>query len=169
VNALDSDLIIFIPDENLASFVQRSTEKDIIPWPGYCPTHDAITVEKLSKLKEEHPGAVILVHPECRPEVIDMAEAARSTEGMLNYIRDSPKTEFIIGTEQDMVHRLKKEFPDRTFYTVTGAVCPTMKLITLDNIIAALETMTPEVTLDPALMERAKRPLQRMLDIGRGD
>ncbi|NLT36866.1 MAG: quinolinate synthase NadA [Methanomassiliicoccus sp.] len=169
VNTLDSDLVIFIPDENLASYVQRYTEKDIIPWPGYCPTHDAITVEKLSKLKEEHPGAVILVHPECRPEVIDMADAARSTEGMLNYIRDSPKTEFIIGTEQDMVHRLKKELPAKTYYTVTGAVCPTMKLITLENIIAALETMTPEITLDAELMERAKRPLQRMLDIGRGD
>jgi quinolinate synthase len=169
VNTLDSDLVIFIPDENLASYVQRYTEKDIIPWPGYCPTHDAITVEKLSKLKEEHPGAVILVHPECRPEVIDMADAARSTEGMLNYIRDSPKTEFIIGTEQDMVHRLKKELPAKTYYTVTGAVCPTMKLITLENIIAALETLTPEITLDAELMERAKRPLQRMLDIGRGD
>lgn len=169
VNALDSDLVIFIPDENLASYVQRYTEKDIIPWPGYCPTHDAITVEKLSKLKAEHPGAVILVHPECRPEVIDMADAARSTEGMLNYIRDSPKTEFIIGTEQDMVHRLKKELPAKTYYTVTGAVCPTMKLITLENIIAALETMTPEITLDAELMERAKRPLQRMLEIGRGD
>lgn len=169
VNSLESDLVIFVPDENLASFVQRSTEKDIIPWPGYCPTHDAITVEKLSKLKEEHPGAAILVHPECRPEVIDMADAVRSTEGMLNYIKDSPKTEFIIGTEQDMIHRLKKANPDKTFYAVTGAVCPTMKLITLDNIIAALETMAPEVLLDPVLMERAKRPLQRMLDIGRGD
>jgi quinolinate synthase len=88
---------------------------------------------------------------------------------MLNYIRDSPKTEFIIGTEQDMVHRLKKELPAKTYYTVTGAVCPTMKLITLENIIAALETLTPEITLDAELMERAKRPLQRMLDIGRGD
>jgi quinolinate synthase len=169
VNSLSSDLAIFIPDENLASFVQRSTDKDIIPWPGYCPTHESITVDKLKKLKEEHPAAAIIVHPECRPDVIDMADATRSTEGMLAYAKQSPKTEFIIGTEQEMLYRLRKECPDKTFYPVPGAVCPTMKLITMDNVLAALESMSPEVTLSPELMERARKPLQRMMDIGRGD
>jgi quinolinate synthase len=169
VNSLGSDLIIFVPDENLASFVQRSTEKDIIPWPGYCPTHEAITVEKLTKLKEEHPSAVVLVHPECRPEVIDMADAVRSTEGMLNFVKESDKSEFIIGTEQELIHRLKKENPGKIFHSVPGAICPTMKMITLNNILAALENMSPEVTLKPELIEKAKAPLQRMLDIGRGD
>ena len=169
VNSLASDLVIFIPDENLASFVQRSTDKDIIPWPGYCPTHEAITVEKLKKLKEEHPKAEIIVHPECRPDVIDMADAVRSTEGMMIYIKGSPKTEFIIGTEQEMLYRLGKENPGKTFYTVPGAVCPTMKLITLDNVLATLESMSPEVTMGPELMHRARKPLQRMMEIGRGD
>jgi quinolinate synthase len=169
VNSLGSDLVIFIPDENLASFVQRSTEKDIIPWPGYCPTHESITADKLKKLKEEHPAAVIMVHPECRPEVIDMADATRSTEGMITFAKESPKTEFIVGTEQEMLYRLRKECPDKTFYPVPGAVCPTMKLITLENILAALESMSPEVVLDPELMEKARKPLQRMMDIGRGD
>lgn len=169
VNGLEADLVIFIPDENLASYVQRSTEKDIIPWPGYCPTHESITVEKLAKLKAEHPHAALLVHPECRPEVIDMADAVRSTEGMLTFVRESPKLEFIIGTEQEMIYRLAKENPGKTFYAVPGAICPTMKLITIDSILAALESLTPEVTMAAELMERARRPLQRMMDIGRGD
>lgn len=169
VNSLDSDLIIFLPDENLASYVQRSTDKDIIPWPGYCPTHEAITVEKVKKLKEEHPKAEVIVHPECRPEVIDMADAVKSTEGMITYIQESAKDEFIIGTEQEMLHRLGKEFPDKRFYAVPGAVCPTMKLITLDNIISALESLSPEVHLRPEVAERARAPLERMLAVGRGD
>jgi len=126
-------------------------------------------VEKIKKLKEEHPQAAILVHPECRPEVIDMADGVRSTEGMFNFIRESPKSEFIIGTEQDMLYRLNKEFPDKKFCSVPGAVCPTMKLITLDNIISALESMSPEITLSPELMDKARAPLERMLAIGRGD
>ncbi|HPT73953.1 MAG TPA: quinolinate synthase NadA [Methanomassiliicoccaceae archaeon] len=169
VNSLDSDLIIFIPDENLANYVQRFTDKDIIPWPDYCPTHESISLKKIEKLKEEHPKAVVLVHPECRPEVIDAADAARSTEGMLNYIRESDKDEFIIGTEQDMIYRLSKEFPDKRFIEVPGAVCPTMKLITLDNVLAALESLSPEVNLPPELMEKAQAPLERMIALGRGD
>jgi len=169
VESLDPDLVIFIPDENLASYVQRSSGKDIIPWPGYCPTHESITVEKLKKLKEEHPAAAIVVHPECRPDVIDMADAVRSTEGMISFAKESPKTEFIIGTEQEMLYRLAKECPGKTFYPVPGAVCPTMKLITIENVLAALESMSPEVKLDPALMDKARKPLQRMMDIGRGD
>jgi quinolinate synthase len=169
VNSLPSDLVIFIPDENLASFVQRSTEKDIIPWPGYCPTHEAITVEKLKKLREEHPKAEIVVHPECRPDVIDMANAVRSTEGMMTYVKGSPKTEFIIGTEQEMLYRMGKENPGKIFHPVPGAVCPTMKLVTLDNVLAALESVSPEVTIGPELMQRARKPLQRMMEIGRGD
>lgn len=169
VNSLDSDLVIFVPDENLASYAQRSTDKDIIPWPGYCPTHESITVEKLMKLKEEHPSAAIVVHPECRPDVIDIADAVHSTDGMLGYVQGSERTEFIIGTELDMTYRLSKENPEKRFYSVPGAICPTMKLITLENIITALESMSPEIALDPVLMERARKPLQRMMDIGRGE
>ncbi len=169
VNKLDSDLVIFIPDENLASFVQRSTEKDIIPWPGFCPTHEAITVDKVQKLKAEHPSAFVVVHPECRPEVIDIADAARSTEGMMSLVKESDKTEFIIGTEQEMLYRLGKENPGKTFYPVPGAVCPTMKLITLDNVLAALETMSPEIKVDPEIAAKARAPLERMMEIGRGD
>ena len=169
VNSLESDLVIFLPDENLASYVQRFTDKSILPWPGHCPTHESITAEKIEKLKKEHPQALVLVHPECRPEVIDIADGVRSTEGMLNFIRGSDKREFIIGTEKEMIHRLSKEFPDRIFHEVPGAVCPTMKLITLENILAALESMSPEVTLSPELMDKARAPLERMMALGRGD
>lgn len=169
VNSLESDLVIFLPDENLASYVQRFTDKSILPWPGHCPTHESITVEKIENLKKEHPQALVVVHPECRPEVIDIADGVRSTEGMLSFIRGSDKREFIIGTEKEMIHRLSKEFPDRIFHEVPGAVCPTMKLITLENILAALESMSPEVTLSPELMDKARAPLERMMALGRGD
>ena len=86
---------------------------------------------------------------------------------MINFAKASDKSEFIVGTETDMIHRLSKEVPDKTFYPVKGAVCPTMKLITLDNIISALETLTPEVIVDPEIAERAREPLRRMLEIGR--
>ncbi len=170
VSSLESDLVIFVPDENLASYVQRSVEgKDIIPWPGYCPTHEAITVEKLEKLKKEHPAALIIVHPECRPEVIDIADAVRSTEGMVTFVKSSGKNEFIIGTEQELIHRLKKEAPEKTYYPVPGAVCPTMKMITLTSIINALENLSTEVVLDTEIMAKARKPLERMMEIGRGD
>lgn len=167
IDSLESDLVIFIPDENLASCAQRDTDKDIIMWPGYCPTHDAITKEKIEAIKKEHPQAVLLAHPECSPEVIDIADYVCSTEGMVNFAKASDKSEFIVGTETDMIHRLSKEVPDKTFYPVKGAVCPTMKLITLDNIISALETLTPEIIVDPEIAERAREPLRRMLEIGR--
>lgn len=167
IDSLESDIIIFIPDENLASCSQRDTDKDIIMWPGYCPTHDSITKEKVEALKKEHPDAVILAHPECPPEVIDIADFVCSTEGMISAAKSSDKTEFIVGTETDMIYRLSKEVPDKTFYPVKGAVCPTMKLITLENIISALENMSPEVVVDEEIAARAREPLRKMIEIGR--
>ena len=169
IDSLKSDLVIFIPDENLASCSQRDTDKDIIMWPGYCPTHDSITKEKIEELKKEHPNAVVLAHPECPPEVIDIADHVCSTEGMISTAKSSDKTEFIVGTEVDMIHRLNKEVPGKTFYPVKGAVCPTMKLITLENIIMCLETMSPEVIIEEETASRARVPLQKMLDIGRSN
>ncbi len=167
---MESNRIIFVPDENLASYVQRHFEdKDIIPWPGFCPTHDQITAEKIVKIKREHPKAIVLVHPECRPEVIDIADAVKSTEGMVKYIASSPEMEFIIGTERELIYRLKKIYPDKRFYDVPGAVCPPMKVTTLDSVVRALETMTTKIEIRPDILKRAKAPLERMMEIGRGD
>jgi len=170
VRSLDSRRIIFVPDENLGKYVQRFVkDKEIILWPGYCPTHDKIDPEKVTKLKSEHPGAVVIVHPECRPEVIDLADAVKSTEGMIKFVRTSDRHEFIIGTEKELIYRLKKENPNKSFYAIPGAVCPTMKMITMKSVIRALETLQPTVEIDPEIMEKARIPLERMMDIGRGD
>jgi quinolinate synthase len=170
VRSLESRKIIFVPDENLGKYVQRFVkDKEIILWPGYCPTHDQIDPEKVTKLKSEHPGAVVIVHPECRPEVIDLADAVKSTEGMIKFVRTSDRHEFIIGTEKELIYRLKKENPNKSFYAIPGAVCPTMKMITMKSVIRALETLQPTVEIDPEIMEKARIPLERMMDIGRGD
>ncbi|MBI5001671.1 MAG: quinolinate synthase NadA [Euryarchaeota archaeon] len=171
VNSLREKKIIFTPDRNLGLYVQRFVkDKELVLWPGYCPTHqNRITVELLSQLKREHPLAEIIVHPECAPEVIDIASKAASTEGMLKYCRESPVKEFIVGTEQEHAYRLRKENPGKTFYTVPGAICPNMKKTTLELVARALETLEDRITLPKDIIEKARVPLDRMVAIGRGD
>jgi len=163
--------VIFIPDQNLGKFIQRSVpEKQMILWPGMCPTHhNNIKKQDIIKLKKEHPLAEVLVHPECRPEVIDIADHAFSTSGMLNYMGKTTAQEFIIGTEKEMCHRLQKENPEKKFYPVPLAVCPNMKRITLEKVLKSLETLEPKILLSSDIIKRAKIPLQRMMDMGRGD
>jgi quinolinate synthase len=170
VGKIDAKQIIFVPDCNLGYYVQRFfPEKNIIVWPGFCPTHDLISPEAITLLKKSHPKALVLVHPECRPEVIDLADKVASTEGILKYARSSEAQEFIIATEGTMTYRLGKENPGKKFYAVEGAVCPTMKMITLDKIIRSLETLEPAIELPEDVLEKARKPLERMMDIGRGD
>ncbi|OPY34651.1 MAG: Quinolinate synthase A [Methanomassiliicoccales archaeon PtaU1.Bin124] len=168
VGALPNQQILFVPDCNLGRYVQRfHPDKDIIVWPGYCPTHDSITADEINQAKAEHPKAKVLVHPECRPEVIDMADKVASTEGILRFAHESDAKEFIIVTEAEMVYRLSKENPDKRFYSIATAVCPTMKMISLDKVVRSLETLEPKVELSPEIMEKARKPLERMIEIGR--
>lgn len=171
VSSVPGDTVIFTPDENLGKFVQRSVpDKELILWPGYCDTHqNRVTVADLQALKNAHPEAEILVHPECTPEVIDYADYALSTEGMLRHCLASPKKEFIMGTEKDMAYRLRKEMPDKTFWHLEKAVCPNMKKITLEKVLASLENVGPKVELSDDIVKRAKVPLERMVAIGRGE
>ncbi len=170
VRSLDSKKVIFVPDRNLGLYVQRFVkDKEIILWPGYCPTHEGITVAKLAKLRAEHPGAEVIVHPECTPEVIDVADAAASTEGMVNRVKASQVKVFILGTEVEHAHRMKRLFPDRTFIPVPGTVCPNMKKTTLAKVLAALETLETRVVVPEEILRRARKPLDRMVEIGRGD
>ncbi|MGQ9583733.1 MAG: quinolinate synthase NadA [Thermoplasmatota archaeon] len=170
VRSLPDREVIFVPDANLGAYVQRQVgDKALHLWPGYCPTHQRIRREDVLRLKEEHPGAVALVHPECVPEVIDAADGVFSTEGMVNFIRGSGAREFIIGTESGLIHRLKKELPGRLYHEVPSAICPTMKKITLEAVLRALRTLEPRVVLPPEIMERARGPIERMLAMGRGD
>jgi len=168
VESLDSDKVIFIPDTNLALYTQRFTDKEIIPWPGHCPTHMDIDVRVLNKIKEEHPGAEIMVHPECRPDVIDLADHVFSTQGMIDHALSSNVQEFIVGTEKEHVHRLRSDVPGKTFYPIERAVCPNMKKITLEKLHKALENKGLVVEIDDGIRAGAKAPLERMLALKRG-
>ena len=164
--------IIFIPDINLGMYVKRFVKnKNLILYPGYCPTHNNITAKQVLKVKNEHPDAEILAHPECTPEVIDIADGAYSTEGMLKRVLSSNHKEFIIVTEKEMVYRLQKEAKsvgkDIVFHPVESAVCPNMKKITIDKVAESLERLSPVIELPEEIIKRARKPLDRMLKMGR--
>jgi quinolinate synthase len=170
VNALPETEIIFVPDRNLALYVASHTQKKIIPWNGYCPTHHLILPGDILLEKEEHPDAKILVHPECRPEVVSLADQVLSTAGMLKYANQSDSREFIIGTEIGLLHRLRKENPDKVFIPGTKyAVCPNMKMNTLGSIIRALEKNEHIIKIPEDIRVKAKKALDLMLEVGRGE
>jgi len=168
VKSTEADQVIFVPDCNLGKYVQRFLpDKEIILWPGFCPTHQGMTPDHVIKVKKEHPSAVFIAHPECRPEIIDMADFVGSTQGMVDFVRETEANEIIVGTELDMAHRLRREAPQKRFFHLPLAVCPTMKMITLESIALSLENMGPSIELAPEIIERARVPLERMMNIGR--
>jgi quinolinate synthase len=168
VRAMDTSTVLFGPDHNLAYYAQKATSKRIIPVPEYglCPSHHQIVIEDLMKAKEAHPGAKIAVHPECIPEVQDNADYIASTSGMVKICTEARDTEFLIGTEIGLLHRLKKELPEKKFYPISDtAVCPQMKLHTLEKIEKALEKEKPEVVVKKEIIDKARSPIERMLEI----
>jgi quinolinate synthase len=170
VRSLKDEKIIFVPDSNLGLYVQRYVkDKEILLWPGYCPTHVDIRVDDLRELKSAHPDAEVLVHPECTPDVIDFADFAYSTEGIIRHVVSSPLREFIIGTEANMNHRLRKEAPGKMFYAVEAAICPNMRAITLENVRDSLLKSQHKVELSDEVIAKARAPLERMLEAGRQD
>lgn len=170
VSNVPEEKIIFVPDEHLGSWVKRSVkDKEIILWPGYCRTHVRITKQEILDLKEDHPDAIVIVHPECIEEVVDIADEVYSTEGMMNYVGLTQASEFIVGTERELGHRLRKEYPDKKFYFGQRAVCPNMKQIRIENVVESMRTLKPTVELDDETMRLARIPLERMIEMGRGD
>ncbi len=168
VKSLPDRKIIFVPDTNLGLYVQRFVkDKEMVFWPGYCPTHVNITKGGLEAAKAQHPEAEILVHPECTPDVIDFADHAYSTEGILKHAQSSPKKEFIIGTEENMLHRLRKEAPGKVFYAVPNATCPNMREISLEDVRDSLANTQFRVELSAEVIRRARAPLERMIAAGR--
>ncbi len=168
VQSLPDKKIIFVPDTNLGLYVQRFVrDKELVLWPGYCPTHMNIQKDDLAKLKKAHPKAEILVHPECSPEVIDFADHAFSTEGIIKHVQSSTNSEFIIGTEENMLHRLRKEAPGKIYYAVPGATCPNMREISLEDVRDSLAKMQFKIELPQEIIRKAKIPLERMIAAGR--
>ncbi len=168
VNSLKEDTVIFLPDKNLGSYVARHTNKKIILWDGYCPVHNSITIEDVKKAKNEHPDAEFLIHPECQNEVLEMCDYVGSTAGILKYAKESHSKSFVVGTEKGIIHRLKKENPDKKFYPLQeNFICPDMKKITLKDVVRALEKMEYEVEINGETRKKAYNALERMLKLSK--
>ena len=169
VKSLDAKEIIFLPDMNLARYTQRFfPDKKIHYHEGFCPFHDILTVEDVEKARREHPEAVFMAHPECRSEVIDLADVVRSTSGMLRYARESEAREFIVGTEVGLLYPLKKQNPDKEFFPASEKMlCKAMKIISLEDLKRSLETLSPVVKIPEDVRQKAYRAVARMLEIPR--
>ena len=158
--------IIFIPDQYLGRFVSEKSGRNLYLWPGYCPTHLKIIPQNILSMKQKHPEAKVMVHPECHPEVTALADAVVSTSGMRRYVKESTDREFIVGTEVGILHGLRKENPEKHFYPASDlAVCPNMKRITLEKILWVLEAMTNQITVPEDTGAKARKAIERMLEI----
>ena len=166
IESLDAEEIIFVPDQYLGHYVSTKTNKRMSLWPGFCPTHARIQPQDITRLKLDYPQAKVLVHPECRPEVIALADEVLSTSGMCRFAQQTEAEDIIVGTEIGIIYRLRKENPGKKFLPVSEqAVCPTMKLITLEKIVWALEEMANEVKVPEEIRVRAKVAVDRMLEV----
>ncbi len=162
----DGKEIIFVPDKNLGQYIQAQTGRKMIMWGGYCPVHDRLTAEDISQQRSLHPQALIVVHPECRPEITEMADAVRSTAGLLEYVKGSQAREFILGTEAGFVHTLNKHCPDKQIYLAYNEfICPDMKFINLENLALSLENLETQIEVEPRVSLKARQALDRMLKI----
>lgn len=158
------DDILFVPDQYLGHFVATKTGRRLTLWPGFCPTHVRIRREDILRMREKHPGAKVIVHPECRPEVTRLADEVLSTGGMIRFAQKTESRELIVGTEIGIIHRLKKENPGKEFLPAQErAICPNMKLITLEKVLFSLKEMSPEVKVPEGIRLRAKAAVDKML------
>jgi quinolinate synthase len=168
VNSLGAAEILMTPDRNLAQNTAAHTDTKIHLWEGYCPFHNALTAQQAKKVKASHPEALFMAHPECRPEVVALADAVVSTSGMLRYAAQSDASSFIVGTEMGLLHPLSKAAPGKTFIPASEEMlCPDMKKITLDDIVACLENMSGEVKVPEETRLPALKAVQGMLDLAR--
>ncbi len=168
VSSLEGEDVIFIPDMNLGRYVAgRCPQKNVILWDGFCPMHQFITVRQVQALKEAYPDAPIIAHPECRTEVLALADAIGSTEKMIGMSRECDSEDIIILTEVGMKHRLEKECPGKRFHFAENVVCTAMKMIDLMSVLIVMENLSNEVVLDEETLEKAYVPVKRMIDTNR--
>jgi quinolinate synthase len=168
VNSLTPSRVLMVPDRNLALYTARRTAKEVLYWEGCCNVHDGLSAAEVQACQEAHPQAVFIAHPECRPEVLDLAVVIRSTSGMLQYARESSSREFIIGTEMGILHTLRTENPDKLVYSpAPRLVCPDMSRITLSDSINALKDNRHQITVSEEVRKPALLAVERMLAVPR--
>ncbi len=159
--------VMFIPDQYVGDYIATITGRELILWPGYCSTHIKIRAEDIAQQKKEHPQAKVVAHLECIPQVKALADVVAGTAGIIRFARETEAREIIVGTEVGIIHRLQKELPDKTFISGSDkAVCRTMKLMTLENIVYSLEAMEPQIKIPEDILPKAKAAVDRMLKIG---
>lgn len=166
VESLEEQKVIFLPDKNLANYVSKNTDKEIIFWEGFCPTHNRVSSDDIANIKEKYPDAPLLVHPECRPEIVEKADFIGSTAGILQYASESEADKLIIGTEKGLFYRLKADNPEKEFYLLSPKlICRNMKKTNLQKIADSLENMETVIELDEELRLKAEAALNKMLMI----
>ena len=164
----DAKKVIMVPDKNLAQYTAKFVDKEVVYYDGFCPTHQNLTRKDVIKAKEQRPGALFVAHPECRPDVLELADHICSTSGMIKYAKESPSREFIIGTEMGLLYRLRKENPGKRFYLASKKlICPNMKLTRLEDVYETLKEMKNFVTVPEEIRVPAKAALDKMLAIPR--
>ncbi len=169
VKSIEGNEILFIPDRNLALYIQRFTKKKIIPWDGWCNVHHRFRPHDIIKLREEHPDAVIVVHPECSPDVIDIADEVFSTGGMVKFAKNTKHKKIAFATEEGLIERIRRENPDKTILSVgSPKICVNMKSIRLPDVLESLKDMKFKIDVPDDIVERARKPLIKMLEISRG-
>lgn len=174
VNALPADQkIIFAPDKNLGSYINSRTNRQMVLWNGVCTVHDAMEAESIIRLKQENPDVPVIAHPECNSAVLAVSDFIGSTKAMLSYIKNSPSKKFIVATEVGILYEMKRNNPDKEFITLkendncSCAECSYMKLNTLEKLYSCLLNESPEIVMEQELIEKAARPIVRMLDMSR--
>ncbi|HEX7055845.1 MAG TPA: quinolinate synthase NadA [Bacilli bacterium] len=166
IQSLDADEIIWVPDKNLGNYVAKFTDKKMIIWEGYCNTHDMLVVKDVVEMRKQYPNARFVAHPECRPEVVAMADFVGSTTAIIKYCRESEHDEFIVGTEDGTGYQLRKDSPQKKFHFASKyLVCPNMKVNNLKKLVRALETMRPQIYVPPHVADKARVSLLRMLEV----
>jgi quinolinate synthase len=166
VNSLPQDEMLLTPDRNLAMYAASQTGKKIHVWDGYCPTHEWLTPEDVTEARANHPDAVFIAHPECRPDVVRTADVVASTSGMLRHVAQADQKEFIIGTELGLIYPMQKANPDKVFHPASDKMtCSNMKKINVEDVLKSLETMTPEVKVPEQIRVPALKAVQAMIDL----
>lgn len=166
IQSIDAEEIIWVPDKNLGDYVSKYTDKKLIIWEGYCNTHDMLTVKDVEEMRAQYPNAQFVVHPECRPEVVKLADFVGSTTAILEYCKKSECQEFIVGTEDGTGYQLRLDSPHKKFHFATKfLVCPNMKVNNLKKVVRCMETMHPQIYVPPHVAEQARLSLERMLQV----